>query len=298
MSSYRSPEISLIMSVHNGERYIIRALSSVLSQTFFDFELILIDDGSSDRSFEYVSLFTDPRLRVYRQENMGLTKSLNKALGLAQGRYIARHDADDFSIFCRFHKQIEFLKNNQDIGMLGTSCFIQPERHNIINEVYDYPENNDEIKNAFTSYNPFVHGSVMARRELIEDLGGYNENYRYVQDYELWSRLLPRTNVHNLSVPLYVRSVHSSSSEVSVDKGPIFKEIRDNYIIANKYTGNCSDPKRTIRSVNVYPFFSNPNGWNSLISRTYKGMAKYLRERNLPNVAMRAQSYLYWPWSL
>lgn len=293
-----SPHISVLMSVYNGERYILRAIMSILAQTYADFELILIDDGSTDGTAELVNKIQDDRLKFYRQENAGLTKTLNKALSLAKGRLIARHDADDFSIVTRFKRQVDFLDKNSDVGLLGSSCFIQPERHGIVDEVYDYPEMHDDIVDAFAFYNPFVHGSMMIRRDLLEASGGYDEEYRYVQDYELWSRLLPETKAHNLSTPLYVRSVHAQTSQMGVDKQPIFDSIRARYVKKNSLNISDCYARREIQSCSLYPIVTIKGGWNRSLADTYFSMSRYFKQSGLPNMNMQGQAILHCPWAV
>lgn len=290
----RMPEISVIMPVYNGEKYILRSIMSILCQSYKDFELIVIDDGSHDRTGALISQIKDDRLRFFSQENLGLTKSLNRALAMAKGRWIARHDADDFSMVSRFREQVEVLKKNPDIGLLGSNCFIQPERLGVINEIYKYPEDHVEIINAYTEYNPFVHGSVIIKRDLLEQDGGYNENYRYVQDYELWSRLLLKTRVRNLSLPLYARTVHSQSSQLVVDKGVTFREIRDKYLNSNSRS-RAGVPVRPIDTVSLYPWASGICGWNRLISRTFYQMGLVAKQMGLPWRKLILQSLIYSP---
>jgi glycosyltransferase involved in cell wall biosynthesis len=284
------------MSVFNGERYIARSVLSILTQTYTNFELILVDDGSTDHTRDIITRIHDNRIRFVRQENMGLTKSLNKGLALARGQWIARHDADDFSIQTRFAKQMAFLNNNPTVVLLGSCCFIQPEKHGVINEIYDYPEQHNDILTAFPLYNPFVHGSMMIKRTLFEEHGGYNETYRYVQDYELWARLLPETKAHNLTIPLYVRSVHREASQVSVNKDPIFNEIRNKYrktiLLFKKDTGAV----RLIESIGLYPTITLANGWNKSIANSLYSISAKARQYNLPWFSMRLQSMMYCPW--
>ncbi len=284
------------MSVYDGERYIARSLMSLLVQTYVNFELILVDDGCNDRTADIVKQIEDDRVIFIRQQNMGLTKTLNKALGVARGRWIARHDADDFSIFTRFDKQLQYLYNRPEIGLLGSSCFIQPEPHGIINEIYDYPEHHHEIMAAFPFFNPFVHGSMMIRRDLLEDNGGYNESYRYVQDYELWSRLLPNTQAANLASPLYVRAVHNETSQKKIDKEPIFSEIRDAYLGESRSLSVPTDSIRPIKSISFYPTLTLQNGWNRSLAATLQQITLGFRKYNMPWFGTRLQSLLYCPW--
>jgi glycosyltransferase involved in cell wall biosynthesis len=297
MSTSTLPNVSVLMSVYNGEKYIARAVLSLLAQSYADFELILIDDGSTDRTSEIISQVKDDRLNFHRQDNIGLTKTLNKALKMAKGRLIARHDADDFSIYNRFSRQVDFLESNFEVGLLGSSCFIQPEKHGIINEVYAYPERHHEIVTAFTEYNPFVHGSMMIRRDLLEKIGGYNEAYRYVQDYELWSRLLPKTQAHNLSAPLYVRSVHQQTSQASVDKDPIFHEIKANYMERSVSPGTKTNKSelRQIQSQSLYPWVTLAGGWNRSIAKTYHQMSRVSKKQGMPWSRLLAQAFVYSP---
>jgi glycosyltransferase involved in cell wall biosynthesis len=283
------------MSVYNGAGYVHRALASLLAQTFQNFEVIVVDDGSSDNSLEIMRRFKDGRLTIVEQGNAGLTRSLNRALGMASGRWIARHDADDFSLCTRFESQVAYLEQHSEVRMLGTNCLIQPESHGIINEMYLYPEMHDEIVAAFASYNPFVHGSMMVDRHLLLENGGYNEQYRYVQDYELWSRLLPQTRVHNLSIPLYVRTVHSQSSQLQVDKQPIFEEIRETYLQKGGVHAQPASLKQ-IQSVGIYPIPFIHSEVNRLIAASFRRMGATSRENGLPWVKMVLQSLVYCPF--
>ncbi len=299
MNRFSNPEISILMSVFNGEQYILRALLSLLVQTYGNFELILIDDGSTDHTADMIRRIHDPRIRFYQQDNMGLTKSLNRALGMASGKWIARHDADDFSIHTRLADQLAFLDSHPHVGLLGTSCFIQPERHGIINEVYKYPEAHHDIVKAFSSYNPFVHGSMIISRKLMETAGGYGEECTYVQDYELWSRLLPETCAGNFAEPLYVRTVHSGTSQMTIDKTALSEKIRDRYnksLASDCRLSDTSLPE--IEAISFYPVFTAGNGWNRSIARTFDKMARAAHKQNLPWFSLSVQSFLYCPWFL
>ena len=116
-----APKISVLMSVFNGERYLIKAIDSILNQTFKDFEFIIIDDGSMDSSNAIIRSFDDPRVRLIENEkNIGLTKSLKKGIDLCRGEYIARMDGDDISLPERLKKQVEFMDHNRGVGISGT----------------------------------------------------------------------------------------------------------------------------------------------------------------------------------
>ena len=300
MKNFKSPAISVIMSVYNGEKYIGRALMSLLAQTFDDFEIILVNDGSSDATANIIHSIRDNRIKYIEQSNAGLPKSLNKALTIATGKWIARHDADDFSISTRFEQQLAFLSSNPQIGLLGSSCFIQPPRHlGIINEMYFYPERYEELLSVFTTYNPFVHGSILIDRELLMSNGGYNEEYRYVQDYELWSRIILKTQAHNLKTPLYVRTIHQTASQIQVNKEPIFKEISNKFKRMNSehYRPDASC-FREITSQSIYPAVTLRQSWNQSIRYSYYRMSVESRKQGLPWLRTWLQSFIYYPWSV
>ncbi len=294
----RKPELSVIMSAFNAEKFILRAVLSILVQSYSDFELIVVDDGSVDKTSEILNIINDKRLKIITQQNSGLTRSLNKALSVSEGRWVARHDADDFSLYNRFERQINFLKKNTDIKMLGSSCFIEPCPPGIINEIFEYPETHEHIVKQLPVINPFVHGSMIIDKKLLVDNYGYNEDYRYVQDYELWTRLIKQTCSHNLKQPLYVRSVHSDASQLGVKKDPIFNEIRNRFLAEHKDIYNSDDlvKENGIKSIDFYPALTIKSGYNKYISRTYYRMAQKSKKMKLPWVQALCRGLLYWPW--
>lgn len=181
------PKISVIMSVYNGERYLGEAVESILNQTFRDFEFIIVDDGLSDNSLIVINNYAekDGRIKIIKNEqNIGLTKSLNKALKSAQGEYIARMDCDDVSFPDRFEKQVSFLKDNAEIGIVGCNAMVIDDKGGNVKEV-NMPR---DINSYLKKRNCFIHGSVMFRGDIIKKIGGYNEEMTYAQDYEMWLR--------------------------------------------------------------------------------------------------------------
>ncbi len=190
-------KVSVIMSVHNCEEYLTESIESILNQTFKDFEFIIINDGSTDNTAEILENYNDSRIRLYTQKNMGLTKSLNKAIGLSKGRYIARMDADDVALPERLQKQLDFLELHPDIGMIGTYNLVIDGQGKVI-EKKVYPVSDNELRKALIRYNPFLHASVMIRREVLEVVGFYNENKRRGQDYELWFRIANQFKFANI----------------------------------------------------------------------------------------------------
>jgi glycosyltransferase involved in cell wall biosynthesis len=181
------------MSVYNGSQYLREAVESILNQTFADFEFIIIDDYSSDNTWQILLEYhaQDQRIRLLKnEENIGLTKSLNKGIKFAQGEYIARQDADDVSLPERFQKQILFLDINPDVVLVSSNYnYIDSEGSFIKSLKLD--GNADLTAWYLLFYNRIgAHGLTMFRRKTVVDIGAYAENYRYSQDYELLSRLV------------------------------------------------------------------------------------------------------------
>jgi len=199
-----SPAVSVLMSVWNGAPWVSEAIESVLSQTASDLELIVVDDGSSDRTPALLAAVRDPRLRVERQTRAGLTRSLNRAAGLARAPLLARLDADDVARPERLARQRGFLDARPGVGLLGSAASeVDPSGHEV--RIVRPPQADREIRRALIRRNPFVHSSVMMRRALLERVGGYDETLAVAQDYDLWLRMSEHTQMANLPDPLVVR---------------------------------------------------------------------------------------------
>lgn len=197
------PLVTVLMSVHNDARYLPAAVESVLRQSLDDFELLILDDGSTDGSAEYLARLADPRVRVVRNErNLGLTRSLNRGLDLARGLFLARMDADDVAAPRRLERQVEFLDRHPNVGVVGSSRVLIDEDGAVVAHA---PAAEDDVAIRWKCLlgNPLAHPAVMLRLHLLNAHKlRYDERYRTAQDYELWSRLLAVTKAHNLPEPL------------------------------------------------------------------------------------------------
>ena len=180
-SSTKVPTISVIMPVYNGEPYLHEAIESILNQTYSDFEFIIINDGSTDQSLSIIQEYAkkDLRIATITQENMGLTKSLNKCICMAQGKYIARMDADDVSLLHRFETQLPWLEE-KGYDMCCSRTWLVDENRASPRFTYYFPK---KLLLKFT--NPFVHGTFLMRKLILDEIGGYDESFRYSQDYKL-----------------------------------------------------------------------------------------------------------------
>jgi hypothetical protein len=213
-----SPRVSVVLPVYNGAAFVERAVRSVLTQTFPDFELIVVDDGSTDGTADVLARLSDPRVRVVSQTNKGLSATLNLAIDLCRGTYLARQDHDDLSRPTRLAQQVSFLDAHPRCGLLGTRAEIY-EGDAPGGRFHDHPLSHEALAFALLFDNPFVHSSVMVRTAVLRRLGGYSTDPRRQppEDYELWSRIARSERMANLPERLVVyREVASSLSRVSV----------------------------------------------------------------------------------
>lgn len=198
-------KISVVMSAYNAEKYLSEAMDSILSQSYGDLELIVIDDRSTDRTGQILKEYAarDSRVVVLEnQQNMGLTKSLNKGLAIAKGEYIARMDADDISVPDRFAKQVAFLDDHPDYTFV--SCIGRYiDEHGNKEQLRPFPETNEQIYAMMPKVDAVMHPGVMFRREDIAAIGNYCEDFRVVQDYDLWFRgMAAGYKFYNIQEPL------------------------------------------------------------------------------------------------
>lgn len=206
------------MSVFNEKNYLRESIESVLSQKFENFEFIIIDDGSNNKTKAILAEYKekDHRIKVItNKQNIGLTKSLNKAIRIANGQYIARQDADDISLPERLEKQIEFLKNHPKVKILGTFGFAINANGKVLRKEIR-PVSFEEIRKLLIKRNPFIHSSMMIEKEILDKVGLYNENFKTSQDYELWFRILRIAKGENL--PLFLMKKRFSPGMISLTR--------------------------------------------------------------------------------
>lgn len=241
-SNHNTPIISVIMSIYSEPiEWIKQSIDSILNQSFDNFEFIIINDNptrseNSNLLDAYAAI--DNRIVIINNPtNLGLPVSLNKGLELAKGKYIARMDADDISLPERFLTQYNFLENNPDYGICGTYArFIYEDSK--VGRKLRLSKNNDDLKARQLFYTPFVHPSIMARKDLITKLK-YDENFRVAQDVELWLRMSDYTKFYNIPQVLLHYRIHKQNSRVREKRNiqdKILKEMhlkRFNYFIPN-----------------------------------------------------------------
>lgn len=202
-----TPLISVLLPVYNCEKYVFEAISSILNQTYSNFELIIIDDCSTDTTLQICKSFKDERIiRIEKEKNSGYTSSLNYGIGIAKGKYIARMDGDDVSLPTRFEKQVDFMEANGDVVVCGSSFSIIET-----DKLFILPEFNEDIKVRLLYENCIGHPTVMLRKNTLEKHAIlYNPEMEPAEDYALWVQLLAFGKLHNLKECLLKYRVHES----------------------------------------------------------------------------------------
>lgn len=203
------PLVSVILPVYNAEKYVENAIQSILDQSYSNFELLVIDDGSTDRSLDKIRSFTDKRIIVIENnKNIGLVASLNKGIESSRGSYIARMDADDESMPDRFKRQVEYLELHPDIGVLGTATLTFGSNRSVITH---YLPAHDGLLTLLFFNSCMCHPSVMMRKNVLDsDKIRYDEAYRNAEDYDMWTRLSAVTKLANLHEPLLKYRIHET----------------------------------------------------------------------------------------
>lgn len=183
-----APRVTVLMSVYNGERYISEAVSSILAQSFSDFEFLIFDDASTDKSLEIIKNFADPRIRVTENSTRkGLATNLNQGIREARGEYVARMDGDDISMSHRLARQVAFMDANPDLGASGTYAVDMNDAGSDLK--MHKVRHGRALEQWIWMPSPMIHPTVIFRKSIIHKFGGYDASLRAAQDYDLWLRL-------------------------------------------------------------------------------------------------------------
>jgi len=237
--SIDNPTVSVVMPVYNAEEYVREAIDSILQQTFSDIELLIINDGSTDRSLEIIRSCSDMRIRLINNiTNIGLAKVRNQGIREAKGQYIAWLDADDKSHPDRLMKQVNFMNINHEIGLCGTWVkTIGPNR----NDGWLYPNDPDVLKCRLLFDDPFATSSIMLRSSLLTQFNlSFSTEYPPAEDYDLWERLSHHCRFSNITEFLTYYRLHSSQTS-------IIKAVQQQKAV-------WKIQKRQIERLNILPF--------------------------------------------
>lgn len=276
------------MPAYNAEKYLTEAIDSVLNQTFKNFELIIVNDGSIDRSKELIFSYTDERIKYFENEtNIGLIATLNKGIGLCKGKYIARMDADDVSLPNRFRKQVTFLEKHPNYALCGSWAYL----------INDTSERTGRIKNIdcdnllkisllFTV--PLIHPTTMIRTDVLQKFK-YNPTALHNEDFDLWLRMV-NTGVKIANIPHFLLKYRWHNSNISVLNEDY--QIREKSTLLNPYLQNFIGKHISEKNFNLHLFsfrlyhlgqkknvlatnLQDEKNWFKLLSQRNKEIKKY-----------------------
>lgn len=212
MGNNHQKKITVAMPVYNGEKYLARTIDSVLAQTYSNFELLIVNDGSTDNSAKILEKYAmhDKRIRVLHNErNMGIVYTRNRSFSESDSEYIAILDHDDIALPNRLKKQINFLDSHQDFGLVGSWIEQIDENDKLNGIVWKYSVNPEEIRSLMLFGNHFAQSSVTIRKKTLMDMP-YRQDYIYAEDYDLWTRIAEKWKVWNLPKILVRYRVHTA----------------------------------------------------------------------------------------
>jgi len=262
--------VSVLMPVYNAERYVAESVESILTQTFTDFEFLIVDDGSTDRSLSILKRYAkaDSRIKLKSRPNTGMVGALNEMIEVARGEYLARIDADDSSLPGRFMSQVDYLRENTDVVCAGTKCQIVDYKGRCIC-IWYYTDGHDSIQRAALLGKVLVsHSSVMMRRQAILRVSGYRQEFWPAEDLDLWLRLGEIGRVEILPETLSKVRLHDGSvsaqhqmHQISCMKAVLREAYQRRGIEDKEITINNFSPSDRLSRMRFFTWI----GWSGLI---------------------------------
>lgn len=267
------PKVSVLMPVYKtNEKYLREAIESILSQTFEDFEFLILDDCPEDDREEIIKSYKDKRIKYYKNEkNLGITLSRNKLIDMAQGEYLAVIDHDDIALPTRFEEQVRVLDTHPEIGIVGSWV----ERFPNI-KLVKYPESNQDIEQYLMQGCAVPHTGAMIRADILPD-NPYENKFSPAEDYALWCRLIGKTQFYNIPKVLMKYRIHddnttkTQSDKMSAATKAIHEFVRKSH--PNIWQTVCEQAPHIIR---LKLFGLIPLGHFRQMGNTRKGILKYL----------------------
>jgi glycosyltransferase involved in cell wall biosynthesis len=246
-------EISVIMPVYNCEKYVGKAIESILAQSFSNFEFIIINDRSIDASRVIISSYTDDRIRIYDNEtNLGVAQSLNKAISYAGGEFIAVMHADDISLPHRFETQLKYLKSHHDIGVCGSYIKIIGNGEN---NIVKHPTAHDDIVCTLLFQNPLCHPSIMMRKAILEKHSLlYDKIFDGAEDYDIWIRISRYCKLANIDKVLLHYRIHNNQITIVHSTTQTLYADRIRTLQLKKFI-----PGITLNDITIHNILSNRN---------------------------------------
>jgi glycosyltransferase involved in cell wall biosynthesis len=235
----KTPRVSIVMPVYNCEDFLAEAIESMLNQTFADYEFIIINDGSKDKSLDIMKRYQkkDKRIKLISRPNKGLAPTLNEGLAKATGEYIARMDGDDISLPDRLQIEVDYLDAHPEVGLVGTNYIIIDPNGKTLDQT-DVFTHADDLRVAMVTCNQYGHGSVMMRSNIFKRIKPYDPSI-YVEDYDLFVRISHKYKVVNLQEPQYLwrrtfTSYTFNDTQKSTDKAAFVRDREFKYLLKHR----------------------------------------------------------------
>ena len=271
-----APAVTVLMPVYNAERFVAQTVQSILAQSFHDFEFLVINDGSTDRSLEILQDYArrDDRIRIISRPNTGYVAALNEGLGLARGEFIARIDADDLADPRRLELQVERMRREPQLVALGSNAYAMDEDGRLLGD-YNVPLTHEDIEAAHLRGSSSIHHpAVMLRPGALKQVGGYRKELMPCEDFDLWLRLGEVGRLANLSEKLLTKRLFAGSA-VATNLARTEKLVKQ--IVAETWERRhlpgapAIPPRRLLRQVDLYRQW----GWMALKARHVATSRRY-----------------------
>lgn len=277
------PKISVIMPACNAEKYIGEAIESILNQTFKDFEFIIINDGSTDSTKKIIENYKDPRIKLINHDsNKGIYTSRNEGLRIVKGEFIVDFDSDDISLKTRLEEQLDFMVKNSEIALVGSWIeLIDIDKNK--SYIMKYTCDPTVIRWEQIFKNQISNSASFFRRDLLEEVGYFNEKYRYAADFDFWSRIIRKYRVANIPKVLIKQKIHKESITGSAETGKIQREFAKEIIFNNiNYYINLN--KKDFKLLSDAVKWAKISSFKNFIKvrKIYKHLfSSYIRKENL-----------------
>lgn len=265
------PKVSVIIPAYNAMSFLPKTLDSVLQQTFTDFEVLIVNDGSSDNIVQWANSLTDERVKLISQSNQGVSTARNTAISKARGEYIAFLDADDLWQETKIEKQVQFLDNNPTVGLVATWMILIDEQGNLGSEVkLDFKQGN--VKKKLMEVNLISCGSIpMVRCDCFDAVGLFEPNLRFGEDWEMWMRIAEKYNFGLIKELLVYYRQHPKNSSKN------YQEILPDFDRLIKKMFSSVSPELQPKLNKTYGGMNLYIAWKSLEAKDYQGANNFCK---------------------
>jgi glycosyltransferase involved in cell wall biosynthesis len=298
--------VSVLMSVYNSEDHLDSSIQSILNQTYKDFEFIIIDDGSKDKSVSIIEKYAaaDPRIILIKNErNLGLASSLNKGIQLAKGKYIARQDADDLSVPERLETQLNYAITHEDVDIVASNSYIIDIHGNLVCETKKFSRIKNYYDKLLNRKAIFIHGSAFLKTSKLLEVGLYDSRFYYSQDGEYWLRLISNgAKVHIIEQSLYYYREAPLVNNKKHQVKSLYNRVKNMIYVENEDVNIVDTELRNINQIlskntwQPYSFYM-AEYWKNLANKAYlnnsdratcyRYLGKAFREKNSPGAYPR-----------